>query len=44
MKIFITGVSSGIGEALAKESLKAGHEVWGVACRPGFGGSIAHRK
>lgn len=33
MKIFITGVSAGIGESLAKQLLQAGHEVWGVARR-----------
>lgn len=33
MKVFITGVSEGIGRALALELLKEGHEVWGVARR-----------
>ncbi|MBI4098417.1 MAG: SDR family NAD(P)-dependent oxidoreductase [Candidatus Magasanikbacteria bacterium] len=33
MKIFITGVSSGIGRAMAKQLVKAGHEVWGIARR-----------
>lgn len=33
MKIFITGVSSGIGRELAKELIRHGHEVWGVARR-----------
>lgn len=33
MKIFITGVSSGIGKALAELLLREGHEVWGVARR-----------
>ncbi len=34
MKIFITGVSSGIGETLTKKLIKDGHEVWGIARRP----------
>ena len=33
MKIFITGISSGIGKALAKYLLRQGHEVWGIARR-----------
>lgn len=33
MKIFITGVSSGIGRGLVKLLIKEGHEVWGVARR-----------
>jgi short-subunit dehydrogenase len=33
MKIFVTGVSSGIGRALALELLKRGDDVWGVARR-----------
>lgn len=33
MKIFITGISSGIGRALAKQCIEAGDEVWGVARR-----------
>jgi len=33
MKIFITGVSSGVGEALARQLVKAGYTVWGVARR-----------
>lgn len=33
MKVFITGVSSGIGKALTTRLVKAGHEVWGVARR-----------
>ena len=33
MKIFITGISSGIGKALAKRLVVAGHIVWGVARR-----------
>jgi short-subunit dehydrogenase len=31
MKIFITGISSGIGRALTKELINQGHEVWGLA-------------
>jgi short-subunit dehydrogenase len=33
MKIFITGVSSGIGRALCKQLIDSGHTVWGVARR-----------
>lgn len=33
MKIFITGVSSGIGKTLTTELIKIGHEVWGIARR-----------
>jgi len=33
MKIFITGISSGIGKALAKKLVAQGHTVWGVARR-----------
>lgn len=33
MKIFITGVSEGIGRELVKQSVKNGHTVWGVARR-----------
>lgn len=33
MKILITGSSSGIGYGLAKEYLKRGHNVWGIARR-----------
>src|SRR3989344_8208023 len=33
MKIFITGVSSGIGKTLTMELIKLGHEVWGIARR-----------
>ena len=33
MRIFITGVSSGIGRALASNLVKDGHEVWGIARR-----------
>mgnify|MGYP001610667280 FL=1 len=33
MKVFITGVSSGVGEALARQLVKAGHLVWGIARR-----------
>lgn len=33
MKIFITGVSDGIGEELARQLINAGHVVWGVARR-----------
>ncbi len=31
MKFFITGVSRGLGKALAEECLNLGHEVWGVS-------------
>src|SRR6266566_6916351 len=30
-KIFITGVSSGIGKAIAKAATETGHEVWGTS-------------
>ncbi|MDG2045649.1 MAG: SDR family NAD(P)-dependent oxidoreductase [Halioglobus sp.] len=33
MRIFITGVSSGIGNALVKCLIIRGHEVWGIARR-----------
>ncbi|MBI2064702.1 MAG: SDR family oxidoreductase [Candidatus Yanofskybacteria bacterium] len=33
MKIFISGISSGIGKALAIRLIKRGHEVWGLARR-----------
>lgn len=33
MKIFITGVSSGIGRALTEKLVRSGHEVWGIARR-----------
>ena len=33
MKIFITGISSGIGKILTANLIMAGHEVWGVARR-----------
>lgn len=33
MKIFITGVSSGIGKTLTTELIKIGYEVWGIARR-----------
>lgn len=33
MKVFITGVSSGIGKTLTTELVKLGHEVWGIARR-----------
>ncbi|GJQ51000.1 MAG: hypothetical protein HKUEN01_33860 [Candidatus Kuenenia stuttgartiensis] len=33
MKIFITGVSSGLGLCLAKEFLRNGDEVWGIGRR-----------
>ncbi len=36
MKIFITGISSGIGKALAQHLLQQGHEVWGIARREGL--------
>lgn len=31
MRVFITGVSSGIGRALARQLIDDGHEVWGIA-------------
>lgn len=31
MKVFITGISKGIGKALAREMVANGHTVWGVA-------------
>lgn len=31
MRFFITGVSRGLGKALAEECLNLGHEVWGVS-------------
>jgi len=33
MRVFITGVSSGVGRALARHLVANGHEVWGVARR-----------
>jgi len=33
MKIFITGISSGIGRDLSKILVSEGHEVWGIARR-----------
>ncbi len=33
MKVFITGVSDGIGKELARQLVNAGHMVWGVARR-----------
>lgn len=33
MKVFITGISSGIGRALTKQLIAAGYDVWGVARR-----------
>ena len=33
MKIFVTGITSGVGRALVDELLKGGHEVWGVGRR-----------
>lgn len=33
MKIFITGISSGIGKELAIQAIEQGHEVWGLARR-----------
>jgi short-subunit dehydrogenase len=33
VRIFITGVSSGIGKSLAKHLISRGHEVWGIARR-----------
>lgn len=36
MKVFITGVSEGIGRELVKQLIKNGHSVWGVARREDF--------
>ena len=33
MRFFITGISSGIGKALALKLIREGHEVWGIARR-----------
>lgn len=33
MKLFITGISSGIGKELAVQAVRQGHEVWGLARR-----------
>jgi len=33
MKVFITGISSGIGYALTKQLIAGGYEVWGIARR-----------
>ena len=33
MRVFITGVSSGIGRALVRQLIATGHEVWGIARR-----------
>ena len=33
MRVFITGISSGIGKECVKTLIKDGHEVWGVARR-----------
>ena len=33
MKIFITGISSGMGKILTTNLIKEGHEVWGIARR-----------
>ncbi|MDZ7784112.1 MAG: SDR family NAD(P)-dependent oxidoreductase [Halioglobus sp.] len=33
MRVFITGVSSGIGRELARQLIDDGHEVWGIARR-----------
>ncbi|MBI2406156.1 MAG: SDR family oxidoreductase [Candidatus Harrisonbacteria bacterium] len=33
MKVFITGVSEGIGRELVKNLTRAGHDVWGIARR-----------
>ncbi|MED5578496.1 MAG: SDR family NAD(P)-dependent oxidoreductase [Nitrospinota bacterium] len=33
LKIFITGVSSGLGRELTKQYVASGHEVWGIARR-----------
>lgn len=36
MRVFITGVSSGIGRALTVRLVNGGHQVWGVARRAGL--------
>ena len=33
MRVFVTGVSSGIGRELVKNLISSGHQVWGVARR-----------
>ena len=33
LKIFITGVSSGVGRELTKQYIASGHQVWGIARR-----------
>jgi|GEM_PF-2481322 len=37
MKIFITGISRGLGRAIAEEALAAGHRVIGISRRPPAG-------
>jgi NAD(P)-dependent dehydrogenase (short-subunit alcohol dehydrogenase family) len=41
MKIVVTGISRGIGLELAREALKAGHEVLGVAREPAASSDLA---
>lgn len=46
MKILITGVSAGIGHALAERMLAQGHEVWGISRHESAGlhGQFTHSK
>jgi len=41
-KIFLTGASSGIGLAIAKELCAVGHEVWGTSREPSRLPSLGH--
>lgn len=43
MRFFITGVSRGLGQALARECLSRGHEVWGVSRSGPSGGNSGLR-
>lgn len=46
MRFFITGISRGLGRALAEQCSLRGHEVWGVSRseNPGLPGGIHYRK